>query len=58
MMNRKYLETTNKRTGEKFFVINSPRGLYFDLVPMKNPAQNPIRFDRRDFTKPVWKEVA
>lgn len=58
MMNRKYLETTNKRTGEKFFVMKSPRGLYFDLVPMKNPAQNPIRFDRCDFTKPVWKEVA
>lgn len=57
-MKAKYLETTNKRTGEKFYVMNSPRGLYFDLVPKSHPAQKPIRFDRREFTKPVWKEVA
>lgn len=57
-MKYQYLETTNKRTGKKFYVMNSPRGLYFDLVPKSHPAQKPIRFDRRDFTKPVWKEVA
>ena len=57
-MNFKYLETTNKRTGMAYYVINSPRGRYFDLVPKSNPAQKPIRFDRKDCTKPVWKEVA
>ena len=52
-----YLETEMKSTGEKFYVVNSPRGLYFDLVPKSHPAQTAIRFDRRDFTKPVWKEI-
>jgi hypothetical protein len=56
-MKYKYLETESKHTGEKFYVINSMRGRYFDLVPKSHPAQNPLRFDRRDFTKPVWKEV-
>ena len=46
------MQTMNKRTGERFYVMNSPRGLYFDLVPVRNPAQKPIRFDRREFTKP------
>ena len=55
----KYLSTTNKRTGEEFCVIEySPRRRYFGLVPKSHPAQNPIKCDRREFTKPVWKEVS
>ena len=52
------LETTHKRTGEGFYVIESPRGRYFGLVPKSNPAQKPIRFARCEFTAPEWKEVA
>jgi hypothetical protein len=51
------LETVNKRTGEVYLVIDSPRGRYFGLVPKGNPAQKPIRFARSEFTKPVWKAV-
>lgn len=56
-MKWKYLETILKRTGEKYYVINSPRGKYFDVVPQLNAAQKPIRAVRSAFTKPVWKEV-
>ena len=52
------LETTHKRTGGVFFVIESPRGRYFGLVPKSHPAQKPIRFARCKFTAPEWKEVA
>ena len=53
----RYLETERKSDGTKYYVINSPRGRYFDIVPKMNPAQIPIRFPRSDFTKPVWKDV-
>ena len=52
------LETVHKRTGEVYLVIESPRGRYFGLVPKQNPAQNPVRYLRSEFTKPEWKEVA
>ena len=52
-----YLETTNKRTGIDYYVIKSPRGRYFGLVPKSHPAQTPIMFERCEFTKPIWKEV-
>jgi len=51
-----HLETKSTRTGMEYYVVNSMRGLYFDLVPKKNPAQTPVRMDRRDFTKPEWRE--
>lgn len=54
----KYLETTSKRTGESYYVINSMRGRWFDIVPKENPATTPFRANRSEFTKPVWKEVA
>lgn len=56
-MKYQYLETTSKRTGEAYYVINSMRGQWFDIVPKKNPATTPYRAPRREFTKPVWKEV-
>ncbi len=54
----KYSEVTSKNTGKTYYVVNSMRGQYFDLVPKSNPAQNPIRCDRRDFTNPIEREVA
>ena len=51
-------ETVHKRTGDVYLVVESPRGKYFGLVPKSNPAQQPVKYLRSEFTKPVWKEVA
>ena len=54
----KYSEVISKNTGKTYYVVKSMRGRYFDLVPKSNPAQHPIRCDRRDFTNAVSREVA
>ena len=45
-MPNKYTEETSKFTCKAYY-----------LVPKSNPAQRAVLFDRKDFTKPVEKEI-
>lgn len=56
-MPTKYTEVTSKITGKAYYVVKSMRGRYFYLVPKSHPAQSAVLFDRKDFTKPVEKEI-
>lgn len=56
-MKYKYTEVTSKHTGKAYYVVKSMRGRYFYITPKSNPAGKPLLADRRDYTKPVEKEV-
>ena len=56
-MSTKYTEVTSKMTGKAYYVVKSMRGRYFYLVPKSNPAQRAVLFNRKDFTKPIEKEI-
>ena len=49
---------TSKFTGKDYYVVKSPRGRYFYLVPKSHPAQKAVCANRCDYTKPVEVEVA
>lgn len=53
----KICEVKSNATGECYYVSRSLRGRCFYLVPKKNPAQEPFLAYRKDFTRPVEKEV-
>ena len=56
-MTYKYTEVFSKRTGIAYYVVKSMRGRYFRLVPKSHPAQRSVTYERKDFTKPIEREV-
>lgn len=51
-------EAVRKSTGEVWIVLEWGRGKYFGGVPKSHPAQDTIRMEKSEFTKPEWKEIS